>query len=295
MIGFYLFLILEKFLMILPKKVRRAFFIGLGLFAYKVSKRYSKVVLQNLKFIYGQDVKDDFVQEVTKYSFRLLLLNFMHTVESKYYSTEELKRYVTFENIEVIRKAQDANRPIVFVTSHYGAWELGARMLSGLIEPVMIVYKKMKNPYFEEYLLSSRTESRMLCVEKHGATKGLVKQLRRGGAIAILIDTNIKESDGVKVDFLGHPTTQLKSTAYLARKFDAAIIPILIHTNDDENYVIKVSNEIIPPKTDNAIADIAESTRMQSEWLSKEVLKRPEPWFWLHRRWKNDYPKVYKS
>ncbi|RLA68582.1 MAG: lipid A biosynthesis acyltransferase [Epsilonproteobacteria bacterium] len=295
MIGFYIFLIFEKFLMLLPRKLRRNIFIGIGTLAFKFSKRYKKVVMQNLKFIYGEEVNGKFVEETTKYSFKLLLLNFLHTMEARHYSIEKLKENISFENLEVVTKAQEAKKPIIFVTSHYGAWELGGSMVSTLVEPLMIVYKKMNNQYFQDYLLSTRAQSRIKYVEKHGATKGILKQLRSGGAIAILIDTNIQAKDGEKVDFLGKETYQLKSTAYFARKFDAALIPVLIHTEDDENYVIKFYDEIVPPKTDNVAADIYESTRMQSEWLSKEILKAPKPWFWLHRRWKNDYPEVYKK
>ena len=295
MIGFYIFLLFEKFLMILPRKVRRGFFVGLGLFAYKVSKRYKKVVVQNLRFVYGEDVQEDFVDGVTRYSFKLLLLNFLHTIETRHYSTQKLKQSITFVNQEVVTKAQESGRPIVFITSHYGAWELGGAMISALVEPLMIVYKKMKNPYFEKYLLNSRSQSRITYVEKHGATKGLLRQLRSGGTIALLIDTNIREEDGFKVDFLGHPTTQLKSTGYFARKFNAAIIPVLIHTQDDEHYTIEFYDEIVPPRTEDVQADLEESTRMQSEWLSREILKEPKPWFWLHRRWKNDYPEAYKN
>ena len=295
MIGFYLFLVFEKFLMLLPRKLRRNIFITIGTLAYKLSGRYKKVIVQNLKFIYGDDVEDSFVEEVSRYSFKLLLMNFLHTMETRHYTVEKLKQNITFENLEVVKKAQNEKRPIVFITSHYGAWELGGSMISALVEPLMIVYKKMNSPYFQDYLLNSRAQSRIKYVEKHGATKGLLKQLRSGGAIALLIDTNIRAEDGFKVDFLGHKTTQLKSTAFFARKFDAAIIPVLIHTQDDENYTIKFYDEIIPPKTDDSSADIEESTRMQSEWLSKEVLKSPKPWFWLHRRWKNDYPEIYKK
>ena len=66
MIGFYIFLIFEKFLMFLPRKVRRAFFISLGFLAYKLSKRYNKVVRQNLIFIYGVDISEEFIQGIAK-------------------------------------------------------------------------------------------------------------------------------------------------------------------------------------------------------------------------------------
>ncbi len=293
MIGFYLFLVLEKILMVLPRRVRRAFFIALGKLAYLLSKRYKKVVRDNLKFVYGENIEEPFVKKVTKYSFKLLLLNFLHTMESRYYSVDEIAKKVTFENEAVVKKAQEQNRPIIIVTGHYGAWELAGSMVSAKLEPLMIVYKHMKNRYFEEYLLSSRAQWRMTYVERHGATRAMIKQLRSGGGMAILIDTNVNKKEAVSVDFLNHPTSQIKTTAYLARKFNAALLPALIHTDDDENYVIRFGEEIIPPKTDNEEHDILVSTQMQTKWLSDEILKEPEPWFWLHRRFKQDYPEIY--
>ncbi len=295
MIGFYLFLAFEKFLMFLPRKIRRGFFIGLGKFAYLVSKRYKKVVRDNLIFVYGDKADEDFIKEVQKYSFKTLLLNFMYTMEGRYYTIEKIKQRVKFKNEEVVKKAQKENRPIVFITSHYGAWELGANMLSHELEPIMIVYKNMNNKYFQDYLLSSRAKWKMKYVERKGATRGILKQLKSGGAIALLIDTNVSKKESITVDFLGKPTGQIKTTAYFARKFNAAIIPTLIHTKDDENYTITFYDEIVPPKTDDEENDIKVSTQMQTDWLSKEILKEPKPWFWLHRRWKNDHPEIYKK
>jgi len=293
MIGFYLFLAFEKFLMLLPKSLRRAIFIGLGHFAYWFPTRYKNVVRNNILFVYGNDVSEEFITKNTKYAFKLLLLNFLHTIEGRYYSVEELMQNITFKNEEVVQKAKDEGRAIVFITSHYGAWELAGSMLSAMIEPVLIVYKKMKNKKFEEYLLSARAKWRINYVERHGATRGILKQLRSGKSIAILIDTNVRKKEAIKVDFLNHPVSQIKTTAYFARKFNAAIIPVLVHSDDDKNYTITFYDEIVPPKTDDADEDIKVSTQMQTEWLSKEILKDPKPWFWLHRRFKTDYPEIY--
>jgi len=293
MIGFYTFLVFEKLLMMLPRKVRKGFFISLGYFAYLISRRYKKVVRDNLVFIYGDKADEKFIKEVTKYSFKTLLLNFLYTMEGRYYTIDEMAKRVKFENEEVVRRVQKEGRPIVFITSHYGAWELGGTMLSALIEPVMIVYKNMNNKYFQDYLLSSRKKWRMKYVERKGATRAILKQLRSGGAIALLIDTNVNKKDSINVEFLGKPTGQIKTTAYFARKFNAAIIPLLIHTKDNENYTVKFYDEIVPPKTDDEEKDLKVSVQMQTDWLSKEILKEPKPWFWLHRRWKNDYPQIY--
>ena len=292
--GFYLFLSFEKFLMLLPKSVRRAFFISLGKLAYTLSKRYKKVVRDNITFIYGDSVDEAFIIKVTKYQFKLLLLNFLQTIESKYYSIDEISKNVTIINDAVIKKVQGEGRPIIFITSHYGAWELGGGLVSALYEPILIVYKKMKNPYFENYLLSSRAKWKMSYVERRGATRTILKRLRSNKSIAILIDTNVNKKETITVNFLGHDVSQIKTTAYFARKFNAALIPALIHTDDDIHYKLEFGEEIVPPKTANEKEDIKVSTQMQTDWLTKEILKKPEPWFWLHRRFKDDYPEIYK-
>ena len=94
MIGFYFFLVFEKFLMLLPKKVRRAFFISLANIAYLLSKRYTKVVKQNLEFVYGKELDDKFVEEITRYSYKSLLLNFLYTLEGHYYTVEDIAKKV---------------------------------------------------------------------------------------------------------------------------------------------------------------------------------------------------------
>lgn len=295
LIGFYLFLAFEKFLMLLPRSWRKSFFKLLGTFAYYLSKRYGNVVEQNLKFVYGEEISKEFIERNKRFSFKQMMLNFMHTMESRYYTPEEIMQNIQFENLQIVQKAQKEKRPIIFVTGHYGSWELAGRALSFGVEPILIIYKKMKNKYFEDYLLSSRQKWKMTYAERHGATKVMLKTLKSGGAMAVLIDTNVRKRDAIAVDFLGHKTSQIQTTAYFARKFNAALIPALIHTDDDENFTIKFYDEIIPPKTDDEKEDLKISTQMQTDWLSQEILKKPEPWFWLHRRFKEDYPGIYKK
>ncbi len=50
--GFKLFLLLEKFLIILPKSFRKAFFLMLASLAYRVSKRHRTISYQNLDFAF---------------------------------------------------------------------------------------------------------------------------------------------------------------------------------------------------------------------------------------------------
>ena len=295
LISFYMFLAIEKLLMLLPKNLRRAFFEFLANVAHKLDKKHNKIVEKNLEFVFGNKLSKEKIEDIKRYSYKTLALNFLYTMESRYYNPDDILKDVTFENLDIVKKVQKQNRPIIFVTAHYGCWELAGRALSYDVEPILIIYKKMKNKYFQNYMLSSREKWKMSYAERHGATRAMMKRMKQKKAMAILIDTNINAKEGIKVDFLGKKVSQIKTTAYFARKYNAALIPALLHTKDDKNYIIKFYDEIIPPKTDDEEKDILISTQMQTTWLSNEILKEPKPWFWLHRRFKSDYPEIYEN
>ena len=97
------------------------------------------------------------------------------------------------------------------------------------------------------------------------------------------------------VKFMGKSIRQTTTPAYLARKFNAAIIPVMIRTNDEDKYIITIYDEIVVEKTDNEKADIQKATQLQADWLTSIITEEPKFWFWLHRRWKNDHPEIYNN
>ncbi|MCJ7765904.1 MAG: lipid A biosynthesis lauroyl acyltransferase [Thiovulaceae bacterium] len=293
MFGFYIFLGFEKLLMLLPHSWRKALFLGLAKLAFHIDKKHRRIIRQNMQFVYGDGVDEKFVEEVSRYGYQSLTMNFLFAIESRHMSLDAFKEKVSFENAEYVEKAQAEGRPIVFVTSHFGEWEVSGNGTSAFVEPLMVVYKKMSNPYFEQYALKSRAKDRMTFAERRGALKALIRRMRQNKAAAILIDTNINEREGVVVDFLGKPTRQVSTPAYLGRKFNAAIIPGVVYTDDHEHYTVKFFPEIEVEKTDDEKADIKEATKKSSDWLSGVIYDDPKYWFWMHRRWKTDYPEIY--
>jgi len=185
------------------------------------------------------------------------------------------------------------NRAVIYVTPHYCAWELGAAGLALHVETIAPVYKKLKNRVYEKWLLDARARFGNENLEKTHVIKPLIKRIKQGKASGILIDTNINKKEGVMVEFMGKPLRMTATPAYLARKFNAAIVPVHIQTDDEENYTIIISDEIKVDKTDNAADDMQKATQKQADWLTSLIKKEPKFWFWLHRRWKNDKPEIY--
>ena len=293
--GYKLLLLLEKVLMFVPKRARKEFFSFLAFVAYHGSKKYRDVVAQNLHFAFDGKMSQKEIEAITKYSFKNLLYNFLRILEIRNSSQEEIFSKITAEGAEKLDKIHKENRAIVYVTSHYCSWELGGVGLGLIGKPLAAVYKKMKNPVYENWLLEGRAKFGNTNLEKTNVLKPLVKLIKQGKPSGILIDTNINPKDGVIVNFLNKPTRQTATPAYLARKFNAAIVPVAIRTDDEERYTITIFDEIVVPRTDDEQADILNATQAQADWLSALIYKEPKFWFWLHKRWKNDYPEIYKN
>jgi len=293
--GFKLFLLLEKLLMALPKKVRKGFFTSLALLAYHASSRYRKVSYDNLDFAFDNTLSQEEKKEITKYAFKNLALNFMYVMEIRHMSKEDLANKVTVQNREAVEKVHKEGRAVIYATTHYSSWELGGSSIGAFIGPIVAVYKNMKNRTYQEWLLESRDRFGNISMEKTNVVRPLVKYLKKGVGCGILIDTNINPKEGVMVNFMGKSIRQTSTPAYLARKFNAAIIPVSIRTDDEENYTLMLFDEIPVEKTDDEASDILKATQLQADWLTKLIREEPKFWFWLHRRWKNDHPEIYES
>ena len=293
--GFKIFLLLEKFLMIMPKGLRKSFFTSLGTLAYYISAKSRRTVRQNLNFAFDNSMSEEEIVSITKYSFKNLMLNFLHLMEIRHMSIEDLKEKVTIQNIEAVEKAHAEGRSVIYVTTHYSSWELGGTAVSAFIEPLGAVYKKMKNQVYEEWVLESRAAFGNINLEKSNVIKPLIKLIKNKTACGLLIDTNINDREGVEVLFMGKTVRQTSTAAYLARKFNSAIIPVTMRTDDEENYTLMLFDEIPVEITEDAEADIQKSTQLQADWLTELITNEPKFWFWLHRRWKNEHPEIYKG
>jgi len=293
--GYKLLLAFEKILMLLPHNARKAFFTFLAYIGYSVSKKYRKIARQNLNYLFNNSMSDEEITAITKYSFKNLLYNFLYLMEMRHLSKEEIGKRITVVNKEAVDKVHSEGRAVIYATPHYCAWELGAAGLAIHVETIAPVYKKLKNSVYEQWLLEARARFGNQNLEKTNVVKPLIKLIKAGKASGILIDTNINEKEGVMIKFMGKPLRQTATPAYLARKFNAAIIPAHIRTDDEENYTIILGDEIKVNKTDDEQKDILEATQAQADWLGSIIQKEPKFWFWLHRRFKNDAPEIYKD
>ncbi len=286
-----LFLLFDSFVMLLPRSWRKSIFTSLSSFAHILAFSRNRIIQANVKFAFGEELTSDQKHEIEYYCYRNLALNFLQVMENRRNSAEILKTQVTFENREAVDALLRENRGIIFVSAHFGNWELGGAALSSLITPVSSIYKEFSTSAFDPYLLEARTNHQMKLAEKNGALKHIAKALKGGRSILLMIDQASNERTGVKINFFGHETYQTSTPAQLAHKFNAPIVGVYIVSDDEQHYTITFEKPIEVSGNDEK--SIIEATQMQADQVEKVIRTNPKLWFWCHKRWKGEYKDIY--
>lgn len=291
MILFRLFLLLDAVLMRLPHSWRRILFTSLARLARFLAPSRNRVIRQNLHFAFADTLDEKEMDEIEHYCYRNLGLNLLQVMENRHYTMEDFSKRVTFENREYVDALLAQGRSMIFISAHFGNWEIGATALSALITPTTSIYKAFKREEFDPYLLESRTPHGMDLAEKSGALKHLTRALKNGGSVSLMIDQSSNSRHGVAVDFFSHPTYHSSTPAILSYKYNAPIVALYILTDDEENFTIRFEKPIEVESDD--VQGILKATQEQASTLEKIIRANPKFWFWCHKRWKSDYPEIY--
>ena len=290
-----LFLVVVFILRKMPRFLRRAFFRFIATCGYLFAKGTNRIIETNLNFVFNNSLSRDEIKEIQKYSYFNMVLWVQSLIENLDVSDEELKKTVEIENEEILLNLKKENKPIILISAHYGNMEMLSCYMNKFVMPIHQVARESNFKEIDEFIVKAREASGSKIVFRDGALKKLVKAIMKKEAISLIIDQNINSRDGEEVDFLGKKAYQSASSASLARKFDAVIVPLAIFNKDDYKYKIKIYEPIIPVKTDNEKEDVKLISQLEANAISAIIYEDKKQWFWPHKRFKSHYREIYEK
>jgi KDO2-lipid IV(A) lauroyltransferase len=199
---------------------------------------------------------------------------------------EEILGLVEIEGRQHVEAAMAAGRGVLYVTGHFGNWELNAVAHGWLFEPVAVVARPLDNPLLDRRLCAARSLSGNEVIYKERALARVIKALREGRGVAILVDQNVQEQDGIFVEFFGRPAASTTVAAALALKTGCTVVAGCAQILPGGRYRLIYDPPLSFQPTGNRDADIARLTQQIASHLEGWIRERPERWLWLHRRWK---------
>jgi Kdo2-lipid IVA lauroyltransferase/acyltransferase len=193
---------------------------------------------------------------------------------------ETLDRMVACEGIENLQEALARDNGVFVLSAHFGHWEVAAEWLAVHGFAQVLVYRPLENPLLEAELAAARTRFGNSLIPKAGATRGIMKTLKAGGIVDMLIDQKADLEHSVIVNFLGVPTPTTPSIAKFVLTTGAAVIPLFSYPRGT-GYEFIMESPILAEPGDTATS----LTQRYNDALSRAILARPELWFWFHDRW----------
>jgi len=187
--------------------------------------------------------------------------------------------------VEHCRALRTDDKPGIFVSAHFGNWELAGAQGCHEGIPMVLVYRAANNPWVERLYQMGRSASATGGQIAKGAQGGrqVLDVLRKGGHLGMLVDQ--KMNDGVAVPFFGRDAMTAPAVARMALKFRCPVVAARVKRLKGAHFRITFYPAFSLPQSGNTQADTLELMTSINDMVESWIREDPGQWLWLHRRW----------
>jgi KDO2-lipid IV(A) lauroyltransferase len=270
----------------MPRSMSRAFAMSLGRVVYLLHFRLREVGMRNLAMALPEKSEAERAS-ILRGVFTSLGRQLAELCQFPRYTPENIDEVVVYDGLEHYERAYARGKGVLFLTAHFGGWELSAFAHSLHGHWLHIVMRPMDNPYLDRMIEHYRTMHGNKTVAKDDFVRGLLAAMKAGETVGILMDTNMTPPQGVFVDFFGIKACTASGLARIALRTDAAVLPgFTIWDEALGKYRLRFDPAVELIRTGDLEADIVANTQRFTKVIEDYVRKYPEQWLWVHRRWK---------
>ena len=248
--------------------------------------RSEKIIIQNLNYISDYTKKNfnkkELINEVFS-NYGRILSDYVYLNKFRY---GDLKKYVKIEGNNYLEKIKLEKKRVIFVSGHFGNFELMAMELEKKNINLAAIYRPLNNIFLNPMMVYLR--KKYIC--KNQIKKGLmgiresINYVKKGNSIALMVDQRVGESE--RCNFFNIPAHTTTITAQLSLKFDLEIVPIYLERKNIDSFIMEICEPIKINKSDNLEEDKKKITIKINEQIEKMVKRNPGQWIWTHSRWK---------
>ena len=200
-------------------------------------------------------------------------------------SPEAMLKRVEFEGEERVRAAYAHGKGVLFVTGHFGYWELQAMVHALRLPPMAVMARALDNPALNQLLEDMRTRTGNSVIYRRGTIRKVMRQLQAGEGVGVLIDQHILGRDAIYVDFFNRPAATTSAVAALALRTGARVVPLFALPLHGGRFRMIYEHPVEPP-SEGSEHPLREFTQRCTDVLEMYVRRHPDLWLWMHRRWR---------
>ena len=194
-------------------------------------------------------------------------------------SKERIERIVRISGAENLTDTE--GKPVILLSPHFVGLDAGASRISMCVVGCS-VYSNQKNPVLNKLLYDGRKRfNDTLLLSRQDGMRRIVKALKDGYPFYYLPDMDFGPRDSIFVPFFGIQTATIPAVSRLVRMTGAKVVACITRQVPDGYEV-----EVMPAWENFPGESVEADTAYVNRFIESQVLRMPEQYFWLHKRFK---------
>jgi len=271
---------------VVPRKL--AVYVGgwLGLTAWKLSAKDQHKAVRHLTLVYGDRLSHRKKQAIGRGFFINSGKNIADVLRFKKYYRSQIEPLIEAEGMEHWSAAYQKGNGVFGITGHIGNFELLAAFIQSEGYDVAVIGRELYDPRLDRLLLENREAVGLTNIATTDSPKHILKWLKQGKAIGVLIDTDSHRVRGEFIPAFGRWSYTPVGQTMLGLKTGAAFVPAACLRTPDDRYRVVVHPAIQVEPSGDFDTDVYNVTLECTQALEKIIREHLDQWPWQRNRWR---------
>lgn len=291
-VEYFIVSVFIKAVKVLPESFTYKMLSFFGLAFFWLFKKRRELAIKNLSFAFKDKTQNE-INQLAKRNF-LSIARTIAEVTLVLSNKKSMTDFIGNENNTLdgymeASKHKSEKQGMIFITAHFGNWEILANYFAKKGFPMTVIGRRGNNKLIEQNIITPfRQKYGNVNIHKSEAMNSMVKTLKNGGRIGILIDQKAGRTNSVITTFFGKKCSTTISIAAMKLKYNPLVIPAFSFRNEKGKLELLFLQpiEYVADEFENKEDKIKAMTQKYNDILEEMVTKYPEQWFWMHNRWK---------
>ena len=262
-----------------------------GKLAYRWLPFRRRVVLDNLRLVFGNTLTEEQITQLAQAHYAHIWRLILEFLTFPMMPRARRARLARVENEQVLRAAYARGKGVLLLTGHFGNFEVATA--AGIMSfpeahgRFHFVRRPFKPRWLENFVYGRSRRLGFGSLPKQGSLDLFIDRLEAGDLVLFPFDQYAAGRDGIQVEFFGYPAGTFRSLAIIARATGAPVVPAATWRERDGHHVLRFEEPLTPIECEDYDEEIRRNTRAYNAMLERLILRHPEQWWWMHRRWKS--------
>ena len=250
----------------------------MGMALYPLLSRFRKIAFINISRCFPNKNKSE-VEMLVRQNFEALGVSIFEIANAYFATDEKIISMLSIHNEHYLTQAIENKQSVILLSAHFMPLMLGGRALL-LKHHIANIYRPQNNLLFDE-VMRERFVSHGATMIKTKDVKSLLKAIKNKLPIWYAPDQDLGADKCIFAPFFGIQTATVSATARLAKNENTVVIPFFFNRTESG-----YSMNFEAPIENYPNADATISATMTNQILEAQILKYPDQYLWIHKRFK---------